>query len=144
MDLRTTCTSVTFSHPFKLIGVEDVQPAGTYTVETCEELLPVHSLHAYRRVSTQLRLMGRAGSTELSRVVTLEPAELVDALARDARPIAPMPPTAEAAAVEGPRLTAGPKRYVLRAWKAWIARCVTAVTRSALGSASFLLATLLS
>ena len=30
---------VTFTHPFNLSGVDEVQPAGTYTVETDEELL---------------------------------------------------------------------------------------------------------
>jgi hypothetical protein len=34
MTVRTTSRMVTFTHPFNLSGVDEVQPAGTYTVET--------------------------------------------------------------------------------------------------------------
>jgi hypothetical protein len=46
---------VTFMHPFNLNGMDKMQPAGTYTVETDEELLQT-SLPAYRRISTLMRL----------------------------------------------------------------------------------------
>ena len=39
MTVRTTSKTVTFMHPFSLTGTDEVQPAGTYTVETDEELL---------------------------------------------------------------------------------------------------------
>jgi hypothetical protein len=39
MTVRTTSKTVTFMHPFILTGTDEVQPAGTYTVETDEELL---------------------------------------------------------------------------------------------------------
>ena len=39
MTVRTTSRTVTFIHPFSLSGTDEVQPAGTYTVETDEELL---------------------------------------------------------------------------------------------------------
>ncbi len=39
---RTSRESVTFARPFSLRGVDGVQPAGTYVVETEEE--PVESL----------------------------------------------------------------------------------------------------
>jgi hypothetical protein len=39
MTVRTTSKTVTFRHPFNLTGTDEVQPAGTYTVETDEELL---------------------------------------------------------------------------------------------------------
>ena len=39
MTVRTTSKTVTFMHPFNLSGMDKMQPAGTYTVETDEELL---------------------------------------------------------------------------------------------------------
>ena len=44
------------THPFNLIGIDEVQPAGTYTVETDEELLQTLSVPAYRGISTLMRL----------------------------------------------------------------------------------------
>ncbi len=49
MTVRTTSKTVTFTHPFNLSGMDKAQPAGTYTVETDEELLQTLSLPAYRR-----------------------------------------------------------------------------------------------
>ena len=37
MTVRTTSKTVTFMHPFSLTGTDEVQPAGTYTVETDED-----------------------------------------------------------------------------------------------------------
>jgi hypothetical protein len=56
---RTTSRTVTFMHPFNLSGVDEVQPAGTYTVETDEEQLQTLSVPAYRRTSTLMRLPAR-------------------------------------------------------------------------------------
>ena len=39
MTVRTTSRTVTFTHPFNLSGMDKEQPAGTYAVETDEELL---------------------------------------------------------------------------------------------------------
>ena len=33
MTVRTSRKSVTFTQPFSLTGIDEVQPAGTYTVE---------------------------------------------------------------------------------------------------------------
>lgn len=83
MTMRTTSRTVTFTHPFVLSGIVEEQPAGTYTVETDEELIGNGSLTAYRRISTLIRLPGRPGSLVLEQVVDLDPAELAAALARD-------------------------------------------------------------
>ena len=56
MTMRTTSSTVTFIHPFTLSGMDEERPAGTYTVETDEELLQTSSLPAYRRISTLIRL----------------------------------------------------------------------------------------
>src|ERR1700757_5414838 len=61
MTVRTTSKTVTFMHPFNLSGTGEVQPAGTYTVETDEELLQASSIPAYRRIATLLRLERTTG-----------------------------------------------------------------------------------
>ena len=61
MTVRTSRKSVTFTQPFSLSGIDEVQPAGTYTVETDEELLPGLSFPAYRRVATLIFLRSRGG-----------------------------------------------------------------------------------
>ena len=40
MSVRTSRKTVTFTRPFSLTGIDEVQPAGPYTVETDEEELP--------------------------------------------------------------------------------------------------------
>jgi hypothetical protein len=84
MTMRTTSSTVSFSRPFVLAGIDDAQPAGTYVVETDEELIEAASVSAYRRISTLLRLPPRPGSNELARVVDIDPLELSTLLARDA------------------------------------------------------------
>lgn len=85
---RTITKTVTFGRPFALSGLEGVQPAGTYTVETDEELISSLSFTAYRRTATWLRLPGWREGTEpsagLSEVVAIDPVELERALASDA------------------------------------------------------------
>jgi hypothetical protein len=88
MMTRTISKTVTFARPFALSGLDGVRPAGTYAVETDEELIPSLSLTAYRRTATWLRLPGRRAGAELStgfsEVVAIDPVELDAALARDA------------------------------------------------------------
>jgi hypothetical protein len=80
MTVRTTSKTVTFMHPFSLTGTDEVLPAGTYTVETDEELLQPSSLPAYRRIATLLRLERNTG-TVLTQIVETNPVELAGALA---------------------------------------------------------------
>jgi hypothetical protein len=80
---RTSTRTLIFRYPFKLSGADDLQPAGSYVVETDEEKLDT-SFPAYRRLTTLIRLPGRSGSAELGRVVDIDPAELEAAQARDA------------------------------------------------------------
>src|SRR5947209_17645893 len=88
MTVRTTSKTVTFRHPFSLTGTDEVQPAGTYTVETDEELLEPSSFPAYRRIATLLRLERNTGAVlPLTQIVETNPAELAGALARDAQPV---------------------------------------------------------
>lgn len=84
MGIRTTTLTVTFAHPFLLNSIAEEQPAGTYTVETDEEMLQTALVPAYRRVATLIRLPGRPGSSVLGYVADIDVAELAAALERDA------------------------------------------------------------
>ena len=81
---RTSRRTVTFTRPFSLSGIDGVQPAGSYTVETDEELLPGLSFPAYRRVATLIFLPARPGDAVSGRVATVDPLELEAAQERDA------------------------------------------------------------
>ena len=76
MTVRTSRKSVTFTQPFSLTGIDEVQPAGTYTVESDEELLPGLSFPAYRRVATLIFLRSRGGGPIVEEVVHIDPLEL--------------------------------------------------------------------
>ena len=81
---RTTCRTVTFARPFLLSGLDGAQPAGSYMVETDEELLQALSFPAYRRLETRIRLRGVDGGAGFEQVARIDPADLDDALAKDA------------------------------------------------------------
>ena len=76
--LRTTRSSVTFAAPFKLKAFEFAEPAGTYAIETDEEIIEGNEHTVYRRVATLLYIR-RGGTT---RAVTIDPLDLEAALAR--------------------------------------------------------------
>jgi hypothetical protein len=80
MTVRTTSRTVTFTHPFNLSGVDEVQPAGTYTVETDEEQLQTLSVPAYRRISTLMRLPSRPTGPMLTQIVEINAVELAAVL----------------------------------------------------------------
>jgi hypothetical protein len=84
MPERITRRSVTFLHPFSLVGVDGVQPAGTYTIETVEESLDNLSFVAYRRVSTTIVLPASNAPTLRRQVVIVDPRDLEAAEKRDA------------------------------------------------------------
>ena len=84
MPERTTHSSVTFLHPFSLVGLDGVQPAGTYTIETVEETLDNLSFVAYLRVSTTIVVPAVGTPTRQRQVVTIDPRDLEAAQKRDA------------------------------------------------------------
>ena len=84
MILRTSRRTVTFARPFSLRGIDGIQPAGTYTVETDEELLEGLSFPAYRRVATTIFLPSRPGDAVSGQLVTIDPLQLDAAEKRDA------------------------------------------------------------
>ena len=79
MATRTTSKEVVFRRPFLLSGFESVEPAGSYTVETEEELIEALSFPAWRRIATVMMLT-RGGTTEC---IPVDPDELHEALMRD-------------------------------------------------------------
>jgi hypothetical protein len=91
MTIRTTRKTVTFTSPFQLPGFAEPLPAGSYEVETDEEMLEGNGHTAYHRVATTLRV-------ENGSVVEhhpIDPAHLAAALERDqgrstALPLAPV------------------------------------------------------
>ena len=131
MTVRTSSKTVTFVHPFNLSGMDEVQPAGTYTVETDEELLQT-SLPAYRRISTLMRLPARSIGTMLTQIVETDPVELARALARDAQLNETMPQPAHSEPVV-PRKRAGGRMGSFReGCKHWIALNATDLVWTAL------------
>ena len=85
MTTRSARTTVTFTRPFRLAGVDGEQPAGSYDVDTDEELMADLSFLAWRRVATSISLR-RDGATQ---VFPVDPADLAASLARDAAAAAP-------------------------------------------------------
>ena len=84
MTVRTSRKTVTFTRPFSLSGIDEVQPAGSYTVETDDEELPGLSFPAYRRIATLIFLRSRAGGPVVEEVANIDPLELQAAQERDA------------------------------------------------------------
>ena len=80
--MRTTRETVSFDLPFMLSGVDGRQPAGTYTVETEEELLEGPSFLTYRRVATTIYLPLRHSAAGSMQAVAVDPGELDDARRR--------------------------------------------------------------
>ena len=83
MTVRTSNKTVTFTRPFSLSGI-DAQAAGTYSVETNEELIQGVSFPAYRRMETLIFLPSRPGGAIVERVVNVDPLELEAAQKREA------------------------------------------------------------
>lgn len=83
MTMRTSSKTITFTQPFTLAGVDGMQPAGTYIVQTDEERIPALLHRAYRRTATWIVLPSRFTGAGSSQLVSIDPMELDSALARD-------------------------------------------------------------
>lgn len=131
MTVRTTSRTVTFMHPFSLSGTVEVHPAGTYTVETDEELLQAASIPAYRRIATLLRLERTTG-TVLTQIVETNPVELAGALARDAQPTETVPQRVRSEAVVSRTRACGRLASFREGWKHWVSLNATDLIWTAL------------
>ena len=83
MTIRTTRKTITFRRPFSLSAIDEVQPSGTYTVDTDEEPIYGLSFLAYRRVATLLHLPSTSSRVGVTELVTVNPLELEAALKAD-------------------------------------------------------------
>jgi hypothetical protein len=83
MTLRTTRTFITFARPFWLDRSGELQPAGTYAVQTDEEQIEGLSFLAYRRVATTITIPLKAAPKGSFEIVSIDPADLDAALRRD-------------------------------------------------------------
>ena len=144
MSIRTTSSTVSFSRPFVLTGIAGEQPAGSYTVETDEELLQNVSIPAYRRISTLIRLPPRP--TELARIIDLDPLELAALLASDARAGNKPAVFSSRASIEPQQTKRAAGQSSARGWKAgwhsWLALNANELTWTALLAGGVILATL--
>jgi hypothetical protein len=120
MTMRTTSRTVTFIHPFNLSGMDKEQPAGTYTVETDEELLRTLSLPAYKRISTLIRLPARPRSTMVTQIVEINPQELAAALTRDAQLDETIPQLMRGASVVRRKNKASRMEIIREGWQHWV------------------------
>ena len=84
MHERTTRKSVTFLRSFSLAGIDEKLDAGTYIVETLEELIEGLSFVAFRRVSTTIVTAGKGYGLAARQVVTIDPRDLERAQDLDA------------------------------------------------------------
>lgn len=75
---RTQRSTLVFARPFILSGQNRRQPAGTYLVETEEELLEGLSFPAYRRVAMTITLQS-ASSGAMVQAISVQPADLARA-----------------------------------------------------------------
>jgi hypothetical protein len=104
MTIRTTRKMATFTAPFQLPEFAEPLPAGSYEVETDEEMLEGNGHTAYHRVATTLRV--EEGSVVEHHPI--DPLHLAAALERDQRgrstglPLAPMTEQALASDAERP------------------------------------------
>jgi hypothetical protein len=81
MTERIVRTSVQFCRSFRLSGIDELLPPGTYEIETVEEQIDSLSIVGWRRISTAITVQG---PTTLSRQLTsIDPADLAAALGQD-------------------------------------------------------------
>lgn len=81
---RTRQSELVFRRPFHLPGEDRPCPAGTWLVETEEELLQFLSFPAWRRIGTTIRLRDPARGRP-AQTIPVDPAALAAAQAADGR-----------------------------------------------------------
>ena len=75
---RTQCSTLVFARPFRISTETRLQPAGSYLVETEEELLEGLSFPAYRRIATTITLQS-APTGAVVQALSVDPADLARA-----------------------------------------------------------------
>ena len=72
MTTRTNSSIAQFSHTFSLAGIDGVQPAGDYRIDTDEELIEGISRIAWRRVATYMHLPAQITGGQKRQMVTID------------------------------------------------------------------------
>lgn len=83
MTIRTSSKFVIFNHPFKIGTLSELQPAGSYQVDTDEELIEGLSFVAYKRILTIIHLHSKTKLNSLTRALTINVKDLEIALQED-------------------------------------------------------------
>jgi hypothetical protein len=99
MESRTTTKLVTFRGPFALLGMDGIQPPGTYTVQTEEERLDTLSFVVWHQTGCTI-VLRRNGGMEYT---AIDPQDLCEALIRDADQ-GTDPPTVPSVVERSPRV----------------------------------------
>lgn len=74
--MRTTRTVLVFDSAFRLKALGRELPAGSYTIETDEELIEGLSFPAYRRLASTIFVPTHPGGSVSGEILPIEPAEL--------------------------------------------------------------------
>ena len=82
MTIRTTTRRLTIQRDFCLPGITELQPAGTYTVETDEELIEDVSFASYRRTESRITLAADASRPGVVETITVDPDTLKELAAQ--------------------------------------------------------------
>lgn len=83
MNTRTRRFIAHFSAPFTLKGMDGLQPAGPYALDQEEEMIPVMSAVAYRRVGLFMHLPAVSANRWTLRLVPVEPCDIEAAILQD-------------------------------------------------------------
>jgi hypothetical protein len=78
---RTTRQTVTFHHPVRIEGIEEILPAGGYEVETDEESIDFLSFVAWRRIRATVMVQTKG----TLRAYAVNPSDLDASIKRDAQ-----------------------------------------------------------
>ncbi|WLS04164.1 hypothetical protein [Shinella oryzae] len=87
--MRTTETEITFTRPFRLESLIELQDAGTYKLIVDEELIAGLSFPAYKRVATHIEIPAVSASTMVRQRLQVSHDDIYRALAADAKQASP-------------------------------------------------------
>lgn len=83
MSTRTTHSVVHFSAPFRLRGVDELQPAGDYAIDEDEDLIEGVSWLAYQRIATFIHLPAISANKMTEQLVQIDFSDLEAVLKQD-------------------------------------------------------------
>ena len=84
MTMRTRRETVTFQHPFRIMGIDRLLPPGGYEVITDEEMIEGLSFASFRRVATMIMVPAAAPRNSAMEMISISSIALSDAQRIDA------------------------------------------------------------